>query len=873
VATSVDLIVNIVTKMSGAGMDQAEKQTSKFKSGLNKASVGAGVALAGIVAFGKGAVDAASDVQQSLGAVDAVFGKNASTIDKWANQASESVGVSKNAYMELATVTGAQLKNMGLPMDMVTGKTGDLIKKGADLAATFGGTTKDAVEAIGSALRGETDPIEKYGVSIKQADIKAQQAAEGTDKLTGAAGKQAKTMALLHLMNKQTADSTGAFAKESDTAAHAAQVSSAQYDDMKAALGEALLPAITKVTSVLGSLAKMMEKHKTTTQVVIVVIAAMAAGIIALNVATTIYTSLTILAGEATVTAWLLSLGPILLVVAAIAAVVAIIIILWKKSETFRTIVLAVWSAIKTAAVATGKALAVVWTKVSAAATKVFAFIKKNWQLMLAALFGPFVLAVVLIIKNWDRIKAAATRTWNAIKAGAAAVKGALIRIWVSIQNVVTNVASRITNAFRNAFATVKSIASSITGAIRSSFEGVKHAVSTAVATAVSVLAGLPGKVKAAFSGAGTLLLSIGSDIVAGLVRGITGAAHTVQTAVNAIISAIPKFIRKKMGIASPSKVMAKIGKDIMRGLSAGMADGVAGVRKVSQLAVDTITKTIGAATKNDKLARNLSRAAIRSIADETSALISNAKKRATVYAGIAKQTAILKDQRAAWDQLKTSVADTAEGFGSFASAAGTTIDDMLSDMSAKVANVQLFQRTMAALARLKLNKDTLSELAQAGPENALARAQALLAGGSAAVSQVNNLQSQLVKAAGTLGSQTADAMYKTGIQAQQALLDGLLADKQRLEKAANQLAKDLAAAVKRALRKYTPSGGKAGKAAPSVASYAAPSLAATPSGRRTAAAGVTNVYVSGAVDPESTARQIQRILDGHDRRVGLRSA
>ena len=327
------------------------------------------------------------------------------------------------------------------------------------------------------------------------------------------------------------------------------------------------------------------------------------------------------------------------------------------------------------------------------------------------------------------------------------------------------------------------------------------------------------------------------------------------------------------MGIASPSKVMRKIGHDIMRGMQVGMADGVAGVRKVSAAAVDTITKTITAAAKKAAQGKALARAAVRSIADETAALERNAKKRQRIYAAMAKQTDILKQQKDAWDQLKGSVADGARQFGSFAGSAGDDINTMLTDMASKVAQVQTFQQVLASLSRLRLNRDTLSELAQAGPEDALARAQALLSGGAAAVLRVNELQGQLASAANTLGSQTADVMFRTGMDATQALLDGLVADKARLEKAANKLARNLARAVQAALRKYTPTGGKGGgKAGPSAASFAAPSLAATPAGRAAGPARVTNIYVSGAVDPESTARQLRRLMDGHERRIGVAS-
>jgi phage-related protein len=49
---------------------------------------------------------------------------------------------------------------------------------------------------------------------------------------------------------------------------------------------------------------------------------------------------------------------------------------------------------------------------------------------------------------------------------------------------------------------------------------------------------------------------------------------------------------------------------------------------------------------------------------------------------------------------------------------------------------------------------------------------------------------------------------------------------------------------------------------------------AAVPIRRGTAAAGAgITINVNGALDPESVARQIQRIMAGHDRRMGLKSA
>ena len=67
----------------------------------------------------------------------------------------------------------------------VADKTGEMIQLGADLAAQFGGSSADAVAALSSALRGEADPAEKYGLALSQTAINAELMAKGQSKLTG----------------------------------------------------------------------------------------------------------------------------------------------------------------------------------------------------------------------------------------------------------------------------------------------------------------------------------------------------------------------------------------------------------------------------------------------------------------------------------------------------------------------------------------------------------------------------------------------------------------------------------------------------------------------------------------------------------------
>src|SRR6478735_6402979 len=186
------------------GFDEVSKSAGGFQSGVDKAAKVAAVGGAALVAFGASAFNAASDAQQASGAVDAAFGGSADAIHKFAQTSAESVGLASGDYEAMAATFGASLKNMGVATDDLAPTTNDLVALGADLAAQYGGSTADAVSALSSLLRGETDPIEKYGVSIKGADLAAQKAAMGLSGLTGEADKAATSQATLALLTEQT---------------------------------------------------------------------------------------------------------------------------------------------------------------------------------------------------------------------------------------------------------------------------------------------------------------------------------------------------------------------------------------------------------------------------------------------------------------------------------------------------------------------------------------------------------------------------------------------------------------------------------------------------------------------------------------------
>ena len=245
------------TKDLEKGLGRASKQVKstgeKFSDAGKKMTVFATVPVAAAMV---GATKAASDLEQSVGGVESVFGEASDTIEDFGDTAAATAGLSKRQVNEMAAVIGAGLKGMGFEAQEAADTVVDLEKRAADMAATFGGTTEEAIDAVASALRGERDPIEKYGVSLKQADVNARVMAMGLDVSTTAAKKKSEAIATLDLLMGQTADTEGQFAREAEGAAGSMQIAKAEIENASAEIGSTLLPFVAKAAGGVADLAK-----------------------------------------------------------------------------------------------------------------------------------------------------------------------------------------------------------------------------------------------------------------------------------------------------------------------------------------------------------------------------------------------------------------------------------------------------------------------------------------------------------------------------------------------------------------------------------------------------------------------------------------
>ena len=197
-----------------AGMKSVTKATADLGP---TARVSAGIALAAMGAFAAKSIAAASDLNETVSKTGVLFGKSAGQIEAWASTASTSLGQSKKQAMDAAASFAVFGKSAGLSGDALVNFSKQNVQLASDMASFFNTSPEDAINAIGSAFRGEAEPIRAYGILLDDATLRQAALEQGLISTTkNALTPQQKVLAAQAVIMKQTGDAQGDFARTSD---------------------------------------------------------------------------------------------------------------------------------------------------------------------------------------------------------------------------------------------------------------------------------------------------------------------------------------------------------------------------------------------------------------------------------------------------------------------------------------------------------------------------------------------------------------------------------------------------------------------------------------------------------------------------------
>lgn len=302
-------------------------------SGVFSKVGGAAKTLMGAFAIGAGidqlhqAIDAASDLNESVSKAGVVFGQGQGQLLKWADTSATAFGQSKQQAIEAASTFGNFFEAMGVAQPKAQTMSTTMIQLAGDLASFNNADPSEVLDALKSGLSGEVEPLRKFGVDLSDATLKQEALKEGMVIHNGVLTASQKAQVAYSLIMQQTKTAQGDFARTSGGLANQQRILTANWDNAKASLGAGLLPIMTKVVTILSTwIPKIVDfiKHN---QTLVTVLGIAAAAIWAVNIA--------------------MDANPISLIIIGIAALVAGVIYAYTHFKVFRDIVNGVWDFMK----------------------------------------------------------------------------------------------------------------------------------------------------------------------------------------------------------------------------------------------------------------------------------------------------------------------------------------------------------------------------------------------------------------------------------------------------------------------------------------------------------------------------------------------
>lgn len=307
------------TKQLDNGFKVFGKQVDSLSNGFKSMAQKATIAFAAVSYGFMKATGAASDLAEETSKARVIFGSAADEVLKFAETAAQSFGLSEKSAISAASTFAIFGKSAGLSGKELTGFSLNLVKLSADFASFFNTTPEDAIQAIGAALRGESEPIRRYGILLNDATLKQRALAMGLYDGTGALDMQAKVLAAQAEILAQSSDAQGDFERTATGLANSQRILKAETDNAVASIGEALLPILMEVMPLVTDLAQFIGRNSDVFAALAVNIGVATAALVLFNTA--------------------LAANPIVLIATAVAALGVAVVTMYQKWEAFRSVV------------------------------------------------------------------------------------------------------------------------------------------------------------------------------------------------------------------------------------------------------------------------------------------------------------------------------------------------------------------------------------------------------------------------------------------------------------------------------------------------------------------------------------------------------
>lgn len=269
-------VSGVKTDMKNMG-GMSDKMAGRFKAAGTAMTI-AGAAIVG--ALGSMIIKA-SEAEETYAKFGTVFQDVIGDAEIAAADLAESYGLSTLASKDMLAATGDLLTGLGVNSEAALELSLKTQQLAVDLASftNFSGGAKGASEALTKAMLGERESIKSLGIVITEEMVKEALLAEGKEKLTGLAYKQAAAEVTLTIAMNQSKNAIGDYERTSTSFANQSRLLKSRLEDVAVTLGTQLLPIatqmVTKITEVVQKISTWTAEHPKLTNTLVKVIAAL----------------------------------------------------------------------------------------------------------------------------------------------------------------------------------------------------------------------------------------------------------------------------------------------------------------------------------------------------------------------------------------------------------------------------------------------------------------------------------------------------------------------------------------------------------------------------------------------------------------------
>lgn len=511
------------------------------------------------------------------------------------------------------------------------------------------------------------------------------------------------------------------------------------------------------------------------------VIGAVAVGIGALILATKLFTAAQVVLNL------VLALNPIGLVVLAVAALATGFVIAWKKSETFRKIVVGVLGAIAEAA---SRAIDFVLGLLQAL-VDAFGAVASKIPFVGDAIGGAFDEASDAIQKTRDKINDVATAIQNLPTEK---------KVVVTLQ-VITEIGKANTE-----FLNKKGIPlTGLEDASGFSEQGIKEATKDIKTVAENAadkqkkeIEDLLKRLEESGKSQRDTTKAAGNKAADSAAQAAKNRAQQFRNAIRAILDSIDSEFKKTLVTGTSKQI-----DSALDGLRKKIASAFLSAKKQppSKLlkAVEEDNRALKRlADRRDSILKKL--AAATSRANEVASSVLNFAN------AISETTAKIRQQVADLSRLRIILPGQDALFGDGKTKAQRTSQDFANTLKDRLKAIKEFQANIQKLIKAGLNKETIDQIVSAGVDEGGLLARSLTSAGKQTIKSINDSQKAIETAAEKLGNTAADSLFRSGKKVADGLIAGLIEKRDEIKDAMKTIADDLVSEIKKQLKIKSPS-------------------------------------------------------------------